>query len=222
MTGPSAKSLTRALGLEGYDVVQATDGNTALSLIESTQPDVAILDVMMPNIDGLTVCRVLRAENNRAADPDVDGPHRDPRPCRRPRRRRRRLPRQAVRARRAAGPVARPAAADDVATSDGDGRRCCSSPTCASTRHLAGCGAASARSSCRRPSSICSSCWCATRASCSTTRRIYDRIWGYDFGPDSKNLAVYICYLRRKLELPGECQVDPHRPRCGVHGSVAS
>ena len=33
---------------------------------------------------------------------------------------------------------------------------------------------------------------------------IYDRIWGYDFGPDSKNLAVYISYLRRKLELSGE------------------
>src|SRR4029078_9989827 len=58
-------ALTRALGLEGYDVVQAADGNTALSLIESAQPDVAILDVMMPNIDGLTVCRVLRAERNR-------------------------------------------------------------------------------------------------------------------------------------------------------------
>src|SRR3954471_11291855 len=58
-------ALTRALGLEGYDVVQAGDGNSALSLIEATQPDVAILDVMMPNIDGLTVCRVLRAERNR-------------------------------------------------------------------------------------------------------------------------------------------------------------
>jgi two-component system response regulator MprA len=33
---------------------------------------------------------------------------------------------------------------------------------------------------------------------------IYDRIWGYDFGPDSKNLAVYIGYLRRKLEMPGD------------------
>jgi two-component system response regulator MprA len=29
---------------------------------------------------------------------------------------------------------------------------------------------------------------------------IYDRIWGYDFGPDSKNLAVYISYLRRKVD----------------------
>ena len=33
---------------------------------------------------------------------------------------------------------------------------------------------------------------------------IYERIWGYDFGPDSKNLAVYIGYLRRKLEQTGE------------------
>ena len=36
-----------------------------------------------------------------------------------------------------------------------------------------------------------------------THSAIYDRIWGYDFGPDSKNLAVYISYLRRKLELAG-------------------
>jgi len=32
---------------------------------------------------------------------------------------------------------------------------------------------------------------------------IYDRIWGYDFGPDSKNLAVYVSYLRRKLDAAG-------------------
>ena len=36
---------------------------------------------------------------------------------------------------------------------------------------------------------------------------IYERIWGYDFGPDSKNLAVYISYLRRKLEGPGESKL---------------
>ena len=32
---------------------------------------------------------------------------------------------------------------------------------------------------------------------------IYDRIWGYDFGPDSKNLAVYIGYIRRKVDTDG-------------------
>jgi two-component system response regulator MprA len=36
---------------------------------------------------------------------------------------------------------------------------------------------------------------------------IYDRIWGYDYGPDSKNLAVYISYLRRKLEGPGDSKL---------------
>ena len=32
---------------------------------------------------------------------------------------------------------------------------------------------------------------------------IYERIWNYDFGPDSKNLAVYIGYVRRKTEVDG-------------------
>ncbi|HEY5154622.1 MAG TPA: winged helix-turn-helix domain-containing protein, partial [Acidimicrobiales bacterium] len=36
---------------------------------------------------------------------------------------------------------------------------------------------------------------------------IYDRIWGYDFGPDSKNLAVYISYLRRKVEVDDEAKL---------------
>ena len=36
---------------------------------------------------------------------------------------------------------------------------------------------------------------------------IYDRIWGYDFGPESKNLAVFIGYLRRKLDVPGDTLV---------------
>ena len=59
------EALTRALSLEGYDVVQVNDGAQALAAVENDQPDAAILDVMMPNVDGLTVCRVLRAERNR-------------------------------------------------------------------------------------------------------------------------------------------------------------
>ena len=45
---------------------------------------------------------------------------------------------------------------------------------------------------------------------------IYDRIWHYDFGPDSKNLAVYIGYLRRKTEDEGG-EADPHRSRRRIH-----
>jgi two-component system response regulator MprA len=40
-----------------------------------------------------------------------------------------------------------------------------------------------------------------------THSTIYERIWGYDFGPDSKALAVYIGYLRRKTEEAGEARL---------------
>ena len=59
------ESLARALELDGYDVELAADGAAALAAIRERRPDVAVLDVMMPNIDGLTVCRVLRAERDR-------------------------------------------------------------------------------------------------------------------------------------------------------------
>jgi len=37
-----------------------------------------------------------------------------------------------------------------------------------------------------------------------TSELIYDRVWGYDFGPSGNSLRVYIGYLRRKLEADGE------------------
>ena len=42
---------------------------------------------------------------------------------------------------------------------------------------------------------------------------IYDRVWGYDFGPGSNALRVYIGYLRRKLEQAGAADDHPHRAR---------
>ena len=42
---------------------------------------------------------------------------------------------------------------------------------------------------------------------------IYDRVWGYDFGPASNALRVYVGYLRRKLEDAGARAADPHDPR---------
>ncbi|MCE2511139.1 MAG: response regulator transcription factor [Acidimicrobiia bacterium] len=53
-------SLDRYLRLEGYDVVTVPDGAAALSAHESHQPDLLVLDVSMPNADGLSVCRMLR------------------------------------------------------------------------------------------------------------------------------------------------------------------
>jgi DNA-binding response OmpR family regulator len=45
----------------GYDVVTAADGAAALELARSASPDLVVLDLMLPEIDGLTVCRSLRA-----------------------------------------------------------------------------------------------------------------------------------------------------------------
>ncbi len=58
------ESLTRSLRLEGYDVEAVTDGQQAVDAAAARRPDVAILDVMMPNVDGLTACRSLRAAHH--------------------------------------------------------------------------------------------------------------------------------------------------------------
>ena len=52
--------MTRNLQLEGYDVLGASDGQQALELIESNPPDLVLLDVMMPKMDGFTVCYRVR------------------------------------------------------------------------------------------------------------------------------------------------------------------
>jgi len=54
------ESLVRALRFEGYDVEAVPDGAQALAAVSDRLPDVVVLDVMMPYIDGLTVCRQLR------------------------------------------------------------------------------------------------------------------------------------------------------------------
>ena len=53
-------SIRRALTLEGYRVTEAEDGAQALAAIAREQPDAVVLDVMMPELDGLEVCRALR------------------------------------------------------------------------------------------------------------------------------------------------------------------
>ena len=200
------EALTRALTLEGYDVVQAPDGAAALTLIESSQPDVAVLDIMMPNVDGLTVCRVLRAERNRipvlmltartetpdrVAGLDAGADDYLPKP----------FDLDELLARLRA--LLRRARPDDDNTG--------SEPVQIADLRL-------------DPTSR--RVWRGQReVELSKTEfdllellvrnqgivlehsTIYDRIWGYDFGPDSKNLAVYISYLRRKLEGPGDSKL---------------
>ncbi len=59
------ESLERALRFEGYQVHTATDGGEALELVTEVQPDVIVLDVMMPVVDGLATCRRLREKGIR-------------------------------------------------------------------------------------------------------------------------------------------------------------
>ena len=56
--------MTRNLQLEGYDVLGASDGELALELIESNPPDLVLLDVMMPKMDGFTVCYRVRESSS--------------------------------------------------------------------------------------------------------------------------------------------------------------
>ncbi len=56
-------SLSLVLGVEGYECVTAEDGESALRQFHAEQPDLVILDVRMPKIDGFAVCERLRAES---------------------------------------------------------------------------------------------------------------------------------------------------------------
>src|SRR6266545_6320767 len=55
------ESLRRALELEGYEIELAPGGEEALERIDASEPDAVILDVLMPGVDGIEVCRRLRS-----------------------------------------------------------------------------------------------------------------------------------------------------------------
>ena len=196
-------SLVRALTLEGYEVVATTNGAEALDVLRSTTPDAVLLDVSMPMVDGLTVCRVLRAERNRVpilmltartetsdrvAGLDAGADDYLPKPFD--------LDELFARIRAL---IRRSRPDDDTAEAE--------------TLQLAD----------LRIDTRGRRAWRGDREiELSKTEfdllellvrnagivldhsTIYERIWNYDFGPDSKNLAVYIGYIRRKTEADGE------------------
>ncbi|MFI2505138.1 response regulator transcription factor [Streptomyces sp. NPDC018972] len=210
-------ALERALTLEGYRVTAVADGVEALAQAHRSRPDVLVLDVMMPGIDGLQVCRVLRAEGDRTpvlmltalvetadriagldagADDYVVKPF-DVEEV---------FARLRALLRRAAPVVPDPEPVVEEAKPDTSGRFV----------EAAG----------LRMDPQARRAW-RGRRELELTRTefellellirhagivldhstIYDRIWGYDFGPGSKNLAVYVGYLRRKLDEPGAPQL---------------
>jgi DNA-binding response OmpR family regulator len=57
------QTLALNLRAEGYRVLEAEDGETGLASARTEKPDLVVLDVMLPRLDGLTVCRILRRES---------------------------------------------------------------------------------------------------------------------------------------------------------------
>ena len=61
--------VSRYLALEGYEMSIATDGEAAVRIAEADRPDLIILDIMMPGIDGIEACRRIRANAGTAQTP---------------------------------------------------------------------------------------------------------------------------------------------------------
>jgi len=52
-----------SLGMEGYEVLTALDGEQALEKAKTEQPDLIVLDIMMPKLDGYETCKMLKADD---------------------------------------------------------------------------------------------------------------------------------------------------------------
>lgn len=200
-------SLERALRIEGYEVTTASNGAEALELLRSAAPDIVLLDISMPLVDGLTVCRVLRAEGNRVpilmltartetgdrvAGLDAGADDYVPKPFDLAEL----LARMRALIRRARPDEACPRANDELRLGDlvvdVAGRR---AKRDGHDLELSKTEFALLELLVRNADIVLDH----------TT--IYERIWNYDFGPDSKNLAVYIGYLRRKTEAGGRPRI---------------
>ena len=79
------RAVGRALVINGYDVETAADGTAAIHSLTARTPDAVVLDVSMPGVDGLEVCRRLRAAGDRTPVLMLTA-RRCRRPCRRARR----------------------------------------------------------------------------------------------------------------------------------------
>jgi len=192
-------ALRRALALGGYDVRCAEGGQRGLELAGETAPDAVVLDVGMPDVDGLEVCRRLR----RAGD---------------------RVPILMLTARDAVADRigGLDAGADDYLVKPFDvgelkarlralvrrngaeaepGALVFAELRLDGARHGVAVG--------ERFVELTRTEFALLELMMLNPRRvlshslIYDRVWGYDFGPASNALRVYVGYLRRKLEEAG-------------------
>jgi two-component system response regulator MprA len=198
-----AKFIGRGLQREGYNVVTAADGQTGLDLAFGELPDLIILDVMLPDIDGLKVCREIREAQLQT--PILMLTAKDAIPDRvagleagaddylvKPFAFEELLARlRALRRRRAPIETESPLTFADLTLTP-------------STRMAQRSGRPIELTAkeyellelfMRHPNQVL------------TRDQIYERIWGYDFGGESNIIEVYIRYLRSKLESDGESRL---------------
>ncbi len=189
-------SLERALRLERYDVKLAADGREALEEVGRQPPDAIVLDLMMPQVDGLEVCRRLRAAGDRT--PILIATARD-----------------AV-ADRVEGLdagaddyIVKPFALDELQARLRALLRRSGAGAGTGTLRFADLeldpNAYEARRGDRvvdltRTEFLLLELFMLHPRQVLTRSIIFERVWGYDFGPTSNSLTVYIGYLRRKLE----------------------
>ena len=199
-------AISRALRLEGYEVLEAGDGAQALSQVEQQRPEAVILDLGLPVVDGLTVCQVVRTRGDRTPilvltarnevsdrvqglDAGADDFMSKPFALEEL------LARLRALLRRSVVEEDESAAGRDEVLALADLRL---SPR--QRRVWRG----------EREIDLTKTEFdllelLVRNAGIVLDRStIHDRIWGYDFGPESKNLTVYMGYLRAKTEADGE------------------
>jgi len=195
-------ALDRALRMDGYRVQLAADGTEALDALAHTPPDAIVLDVLMPGPDGLEVCRRLRAAGDRT--PVLMLTARDAVPDR-------------VKGLDAGADdyLVKPFALEELGARLRALLRRSGGPVEAPLRH-AGIELDLAGHTVHRGERLIE----LTRTEflllellmnhprqVLTRTQIFEHVWGYDFGPSSNSLEVYVGYLRRKLESAGEPRV---------------
>ncbi len=194
------ESLGRALRLEGYDVELAADGEEAIEAVGQRMPDAVVLDVLMPRLDGIAACRRLRAGGDRTPvlmltardtvsdrvaglDAGADDYLVKPFALEELLARLRALLRRSVNG------------ADDGVLRFEDVEF---DPATREVRR------GDRRIDLTRTEFLLLELFLLNPRQVLTRSLVYERVWGYDFGPSSNALDVYIGYLRRKLESGGE------------------